>query len=67
MTTTYLNTKIKHLPNDLQKEVNSFVDYLLTKTKAKSQKKQPVFGSGKGKIVLSKDFDEALDDFNEYQ
>jgi Protein of unknown function (DUF2281) len=67
MTTTYLNTKIKHLPNELQKELNSYVDYLLTKAKAKSEKKQPVFGSGKGKIALSQDFDEALDDFNEYQ
>jgi hypothetical protein len=64
MKATYLQTKINHLPNDLQKEVNSFVDFLMTKTKTK--KRKAVFGCAKGEIKLSEDFDEPLDDFNEY-
>ena len=31
-----------------------------------SRKKEPVFGCAKGQFVMSKDFDEPLDDFKDY-
>ena len=51
----------------MQKEVNDFVDFLLFKTKKEAKKKKPKFGSAKGLIVISKDFDEPLEDFKDYQ
>lgn len=61
-----LYNKINSLPNDLKSEVNDFVDFLLNKKKKKIKKKQPKFGCAKGKIYISPDFDEPLDDFKEY-
>jgi hypothetical protein len=61
-----LFTKINYLPADLKSELNDFIDFLLSKSKKRNNKKQPKFGSGKGLIYLSSDFDEPLDDFKEY-
>ena len=60
-----LYTKISSLPSELKSEVNNFVDFLLTK-KNKSKKNKPVFGSAKGEIIISSDFDEPLHDFKNY-
>ena len=43
-----------------------FVDFLKTKKVAKSKLKKREFGCAKGKIKLSKDFDEPLDLFKDY-
>jgi len=41
--------------------------YFLLEKSAKSKKKViPQFGSAKGKIKMSADFDEPLDDFKDY-
>jgi hypothetical protein len=61
-----LFTKINYLPADLKSELNDFIDFLLSKSNKRNNKKQPKFGSGKGKIYVSSDFDEPLDDFKEY-
>ena len=61
-----LYKKISSLPGDLKKEVNDFVDFLLSKKKSQIRKKQPKFGSAKGQIYISPDFDEPLDDFKDY-
>lgn len=60
-----LHTKFESLPPDLKKEVNNFVDFLLSKSK-RVAKKPAKFGSAKGKIKMSIDFDEPLDDFKYY-
>lgn len=60
-----LHTKVESSPPDLKKEVNDFVDFLLNKSKP-AIKKPAKFGSAKGKIRMSADFDEPLDDFKEY-
>ena len=59
----FLYGKIESLPIDMQKEVSLFADFLLSKT---SQTATPKFGSLKGKIHLSADFDAPLSDFKDY-
>ena len=61
-----LNNKIKLLPAKLKKEAEQFIDELLDQ--AANSKEQPNRDSGflKGKIFISDDFDEPIDDFKEY-
>jgi len=59
----FLYGKIDSLPVEMQKEISLFADFLLTKT---SHVATPKFGSLKGKIHLSADFDAPLSDFKEY-
>jgi len=59
----FLYRKIERLPVEMQKEVSLFADFLLSKTPHTAN---PTFGSLKGKIHLSPDFDAPLPDFNEY-
>jgi hypothetical protein len=57
------------LPDSLKKEVLDFIGFLLFKYQQKptfKNKKKPVFGSLKGKIILSKDFDEPLEDLKDF-
>jgi hypothetical protein len=63
---TQLYTKINFLPVELKSEVNDFVDFLVSKNKKNESKKEPKFGCAKGKIFVSPDFDEPLEDFKEY-
>jgi len=58
-------SKVHLLPEEVQKQVSDFIEFLMSKRK-KSQVRQPVFGSAKGRIQMSADFDEPLDDFKEY-
>jgi hypothetical protein len=66
MTNTALNIEINSLPKALREEVADFVAFLKTKSKSKKQIKKREFGFAKGKIKLSKDFDEPLDIFKDY-
>ena len=59
----FLYGKIESLPAEMQREVSLFADFLLSKN---AQPTIPKFGSLKGKIHLSADFDEPLADFKEY-
>jgi hypothetical protein len=59
----FLYGKIDRMPVEMQKEVSLFADYLLSKISTTSI---PKFGSLKGKIYLSADFDAPLFDFEEY-
>ncbi|WP_194973539.1 type II toxin-antitoxin system VapB family antitoxin [Aquiflexum lacus] len=61
-----LQAKIENLPPDLQKEVEIFLDNLLKK-KTDINKPKPVFGSAKGEIVISPDFDEPLEELSQLQ
>lgn len=70
MTSLSLYTKIETLPPALKEEAKDFVEYLLEKTKRKksesNKKSEKSFGSLKGKISLSEDFDAPLEDFKDY-
>ncbi len=67
MTNSSLKIEINSLPKSLRDQVADFVAFLKTKSVAKSSTlKQRQFGYAKGKIQLSKDFDEPLDIFKDY-
>lgn len=66
MENTQLYTKINSLPDDLKSEVNDFIDFLLAKRKNEKPAQKSTFGIAKGKIHMSPDFDEPLDDFKDY-
>ncbi len=67
MTDRSILYQIELLPENLKQEVMDFVGYLMAKYKLeKKPHSGPVFGSAKGKYVLSDDFDAPLDDFKEY-
>jgi outer membrane protein OmpA-like peptidoglycan-associated protein len=66
MTNTALHIEINSLPKELRAEVADFVEFLKKKSKVKSGLKAREFGFAKDKIKLSADFDEPLDEFNEY-
>lgn len=66
MSSLTLYTKLESLPPELKTEVNNFIDFLIEKTKKNKEKITPKFGSAKGKIRMSEDFDKPLDSFNDY-
>jgi hypothetical protein len=67
MTDIDIYTKLTMLPDSLKKEVNDFVDFLKSKTVAKSKSKPPrKAGLAKGLIQMRDDFDAPLDDFKAY-
>ncbi|MBD3748768.1 MAG: DUF2281 domain-containing protein [Sphingobacteriales bacterium] len=68
MTSLSLYTKLETLPTELKKEAKDFIEALLEKNEPKnnSMYRKPVFGSLKGKITLSEDFDAPLEEFNDY-
>ena len=59
----FLYGKIERMPAEMQEEVSLFADLLLSKSLHTAI---PKFGSLKGKIHLSADFDAPLSDFKEY-
>ena len=59
----FLYGKIESLSPEMQEEISLFADFLLSKTLHTTS---PQFGSLKGKIHLSADFDAPLSDFKEY-
>jgi hypothetical protein len=68
MSSIELQHQIESLPEGLRKEVENFVQFLIAKSK-KSGKDIPLKdleGIAKGKIHMSDDFDEPLEDFKEY-
>jgi hypothetical protein len=66
MNSLSIYTKLEILPANLKQEVSDFVDFLLEKSTSKQKKAIPQFGSARGKIKMSPDFDEPLEDFKEY-
>jgi hypothetical protein len=65
MDSVNVHTKLDALPQNLKQEVADFIDFLLQKS-GKVSKPVPQFGSAKGKIKMSPDFDTPLDDFKDY-
>ena len=66
MSNLTIHTKLEILPQELKNEVNDFIDFLIQKSAKEKEKVFPKFGSAKGKIRMSADFDAPLDDFKEY-
>jgi hypothetical protein len=66
MSSLSLYTKLESLPKNLKQEASDFIDFLLEKSSRKEKKTIPQFGSAKGKIKMSADFDEPLEDFKDY-
>ena len=66
MDNNYLYRIIISLPDELKSEVNDFIDFLLTKRIKEKPAQKSMFGIAKGKIRISSDFDEPLDDFKDY-
>jgi hypothetical protein len=62
-----LHDKVEILPPNLRNEALLFIDFLIERSGKGYQKTQRKFGSAKGKIHLSEDFDEPLVDvFEDY-
>jgi uncharacterized protein DUF2281 len=66
MSSLSLYTKLESLPKALKEEVADFIDFLIEKSSRKKKKATPQFGSAKGKIKMSPDFDDPIDDFKDY-
>ena len=64
---TYINlyTKLSSLPSNLKKEVDDFIDFLLSKRKEKGKSKRTA-GLAKGLIKMKSNFDEPVSDFKDY-
>ncbi|TCD12625.1 DUF2281 domain-containing protein [Pedobacter frigidisoli] len=60
--------KIKRIPAAYQQEVEDFIDFILQKktTKELGENKKRKIGLLKGKMKMSADFDEPLNDFKDY-
>jgi len=50
----------------LAQKIGVSVEYVKKEYSLSRRKKQPVFGCAKGQFIMSKDFDEPLDDFKDY-
>lgn len=66
MTDIQIYNKLHFLKPSLKKEVNDFIDRLLSKQKRIDKIQKPKFGCAKGRFKMAPDFDEPLDDFKEY-
>ncbi len=67
MSVATLEKKLAQLPEEKQKEVQDFIDFLLSQGKTEMKETQkPMFGALKGKIRIADDFDEPLEDFKDY-
>jgi hypothetical protein len=66
MTNSTLKFEINSLPLEMQSEVADFIAFLKNKMKNSPTIKEREFGFAKGKIEMSDDFDEPLDEFKEY-
>ena len=70
MNSLTLYKKLDSLPASMKEEVADFIDFLATKAKKKksltSKSVKPTFGSAKGLFTMCHDFDDPLDDFQEY-
>lgn len=67
--TELIAQKVSSLPDEKQVEVLDFVEFLQQKEQATSGVKPKhlrQFGSAKGMIRMTEDFDEPLEDFAEY-
>ena len=61
--------KVKLMPPDFQQEIKDFIDFVWEKKMGKDPDlsgRKNLFGAFKGKIWMSPDFDEPLEEFKDY-
>lgn len=61
-----LHYKIDRLHPSMRREAALFLDFLIEKKRKNNRKKERKFGSAKGKIHISEDFDQPLTEFKDY-
>ena len=62
-----LHQKVEALPPVFRREASLFIDFLIDRSGKNMLMPQRIFGSAKGKIHMSDDFDEPLTDiFKDY-
>jgi len=61
-----LYSKLASLSGDLKKEADEFLDFLKSKMESEQLSQPKKAGLAKGLIKMKDDFDEPLDDFEEY-
>lgn len=66
MDNIFLYKKLALLPDNLKSEVGDFIDFLAMKVSRELKERKPKFGSAKGMFIMKPNFDEPLEDFNEY-
>ncbi|MEO1417667.1 MAG: DUF2281 domain-containing protein [Bacteroidota bacterium] len=69
MSSQQITAFIQELPEDLQQEVLSFLEYIRYKQKQKeelSKKTRGGYGIIKGKVWMAEDFDAPLEEFKDY-
>jgi hypothetical protein len=66
MTNSTLKFEINSLPLEMRSEVADFISFLKKKVKNSPTIKEREFGFAKGKISISDDFDDPLDEFKDY-
>jgi hypothetical protein len=68
MSTQELIDKINKLPPAKKQEVEDFIDFVAAKEADKTVDKpvESLYGIMKGKVWMSDDFDEPLEDFKDY-
>ena len=68
---TMILEKYQALPNELQKEVLDFIEFLESKYQKQpeslAQKRASLFGNAKGLITIMPGFENVPDGFDEYQ
>jgi len=66
MTNTALYTRISSLPKSVQDEIMDFTEFLIQKKRKNKEIAHPKAGCMKGFFKMSPNFNEPLEDFNEY-
>jgi hypothetical protein len=72
MQDSYIFKEFKLLPKDIQQQVSDYIEFLINKYKISikdtgdKKKKKSNFGSAKGLIIMSDDFDDPIEDFKPY-
>lgn len=61
-----LYSKLAMLPDELKHEADDFLDFLKTKMEKNKESNVKKAGLAKGLIEMKQDFDEPLDDFEDY-
>lgn len=73
MQDSYIFNEYQLLPKDLQQQVSDYIEFLMKKHKTSKKedfnnkkKKKSNFGSAKGLIIMSEDFDDPIEEFKPY-
>lgn len=64
---TQIINKLSGMPEDMLKQVNDFIEFLLSRKRPSEEKKTRQFGSMRGLINIKPDFDDDIEGFEEYQ